>query len=165
MSVGICCGLFILTAKRLGRVRRLLFLELLVLRHVHHDLDGIHELAQRLVELFVVGVLVFLADAAYRDVDEGCLVVEHQHGGRLDDGNEAANGDGTGLGDGEDLVGGGDLDDFVVDQNLGIVGVLGDVAHVGVDTAYALEQGLPRDAVSEIKGGANPARFFGNADK
>lgn len=53
---------------------------------MHHDLDGVHELAQRLIELFVVGVLVFLADAAHRDVDEGYLVVEHQHGGRLNDG-------------------------------------------------------------------------------
>ena len=157
--------MFVLAAKRLDWERKLLILELLGRRDVHHDLDGIHELAQRLVELFVVSVLVFLADAAHGDVDEGHLVVEHQHGGRLDDGNESANGDGTGLGDGEDLVGGGDLDDFVVDQNLGSFGVLGDVAHVGVDTAYALEQGLPRDAVGEIKGGANPARFFGNADK
>lgn len=45
-------------------------LELPGLQHVNHDRDGAHELAQRLIELFVVGVLVFLADAAYRDVDE-----------------------------------------------------------------------------------------------
>ena len=106
---------------------------------MHHDLDGVHELAQRLVELFVVGVLVFLADAAHRDVDEGCLVVEHHHGGCLDDGREAANGDGTGLGDGEDLVAGRNLDDRVIDQYLGTIGVRGDAVHIREDTAHPLE--------------------------
>ena len=132
---------------------------------MHHDLDGVHELAQRLVELFVVGVLVFLADAAHRDVDEGCLVVEHHHGGCLDDGREAANGDGTGLGDGEDLVAGRNLDDRVVDQYLGTIGVRGDVVHVWEDAAHPLEQSLPGNAVGEVEGGTNPAGFFSEADQ
>ena len=146
--------MFVLAAKRLDWERKLLILELLGRRDVHHDLDGVHELAHRLVELLVVGGLEFLVDSADRDVDERLLVEESQHDRRLEDGRHASDHDAGRLGNDQQILGSGEVEGLAVDLHLGVL-------DVGVDPAYALDQLFPRHAVREVEAGSDPARFFG----
>ena len=121
---------------------------------MHHDLDGVHELAHRLVELLVVGGLEFLVDSADRDVDEWLLVEEGQHDRRLEDGGHASDHDAGSLWNGQQILGSGEVEGLAVDLHLGVL-------DVGVDPAHALDQFLPRHAVREVEAGSDPARFFG----
>ncbi len=121
---------------------------------MHHDLDGVHELAHRLVELLVVGGLEFLVDPPDSDVDKRLLVEEGQHDRCLEDGRHTSDHDAGRLGNGQQILGTGEAEGLAVDLHLGVV-------DVGVDPSHALDELPPRHAVGEIKGGANPARFFG----
>ena len=120
---------------------------------VHHDLHGVHELTHRLVVLLVVGVAELVVDGSHGHVDELHLIVEADHQGRGNDRRDATQHDVAVLGDGEDFLGGADLDGLAVHQDLGI-------GKVAVGPVHGEEQLLPRDAVGQGKGGLDPAVFL-----
>ena len=120
---------------------------------VHHDLHGVHELTHRLVVLLVVGVAELVVDGSHGHVDELHLIVEADHQGRGNDRRDATQHDVAVLGDGEDFLGGADLDGLAVHQDLGI-------GKVAVGPIHGEEQLLPRDAIGQGKGGLDPAVFL-----
>ena len=120
---------------------------------MHHDLHGVHELTHRLVVLLVVGVAELVVDGSHGHVDELHLIVEADHQGRGNDRRDATQHDVAVLGDGEDFLGGADLDGLAVHQDLGI-------GKVAVGPIHGEEQLLPRDAIGQGKGGLDPAVFL-----